>query len=206
VLFITNPRLQYKIITKLRERGIPYQVPLNTEYHCKSTELLITDEKGKDQVIGGCDKVVINNAGEDTYHRILLESLGKKLYKTIIVGIDPGKINAFVVLGDGQLIDKGKASVEELLSKMAKVSKIPHEKMIIRVGLARGNEEKALDLAYILSNNTDSIIELVEESRTSREKWFMVSKDRDINASYMIALKQMGVYEHDRAGKNRDRG
>ncbi len=205
VIMLSDPRLFYRILCIFREKNIPYTIPKETLYICKTDEIAIVDEKSKAHVTGECKKITITNIDEQTIHKIMLYTEEKTAYKQLIIGIDPGKQYAYIVLGDGEIIEKGKTSKNEITKIVRKTMSIPHQTMRVKIGQTKSNIEKAMELATELARNTKAVIELVDEARTSKGAPLISNeKDTDIVAAHRIALKT-GHISIKKSDENADR-
>ncbi len=190
-IFVKNPRLFYKIVALLRDKGLSFQVPRGSRYNCREGELLIVDEEGQGRVRGNCNLLRLQVFDEESFfHSLVLSLMGKETYSSLIIGVDPGNSNAYVVIGDGELLEKGRLGDEELVERIAKITSIPHKSMVVRIGMAKGNEEKAMRIASLTIMRARCPVELVDEYRTSKRGVFLIDRDRDINAAYIIAMRE----------------
>ncbi|MGC8753162.1 MAG: hypothetical protein ACP5RO_06535 [Fervidicoccaceae archaeon] len=188
VLAVVNPQSFYLLAEKMREIDIKFEVPSSMPFLCSPNEVVLYDERSTNLVTGNCEKLLVTDTGKKYVMSLFPRLAGKEMFEEIAVGIDLGSISAFIVVGDGSLLMKGKVPTESLGETIKDISSIPHEKMIVRVGSWNETEELWGIVADIVSS-TDASVEVVDEHGTTRGS-LEEEKDPDIRAAKAI-LKRM---------------
>lgn len=137
----------------------------------------------------------------DMLEKAILKSRNKDIYNEVVVGIDPGRNPCYVVIGDDELIDYGRVSVEELkLVVKRALTCFPSLKTVVRVGGGADGWRTALELKDKLNVN----VEVVDEEGTSSSyvgsgKLLLINKffsnkdvrfDKDLFSALRIALRK----------------
>lgn len=168
VLAVVSPKNFYMLYNELREMEIRFEIPASLPFTCFPDDIVLYDERSADLIVGNCERLFVNNNAEkEIILAILPKLIGKDRFKEIAVGIDLGSISAFVAVGDGYFLMKRKVPTEVLGEAIKKVSLIPHEKMIVRIG-SWDKTEKVWDIATDIFSMTGASIEIVDEHGTTK--------------------------------------
>jgi hypothetical protein len=203
-LLVSSGKAYYALVTELKRRGIKYvpllpsrPVPLDVGIVVVASECSGSDAIQGRTVIafredsnarGVADKVVI-----------LLQ--GRRRFKELAIGIDPGKHIGLAVLGDAVVLDTRtytdqKRIVEDVSSIL---SSFPFDRSVVKIG--SGAEEYGgklrSDLDSTLSGETE--IQLVEESGTTTGS---ISHGGEVFSGNIVSAIRIALRE----GKKMDRG
>ncbi len=119
---------------------------------------------------------------------------GKRMYESLVVGVDPGQNFGFAVLGDGSILEtRTCTSVSETVSAVRDVlNRIPASRMTVRIGNGAPPyaEELLRHLSDVLPENV--VVESVREEGTSR---FLGENShrrgrRDVSSAIRIGQRQ----------------
>ena len=107
---------------------------------------------------------------------------GKKRFRSLIIGIDPGKRPGIAVLGDGEILNVYQPATPEDVVKIVKQVKrtYPDQDLLIRIGHGAPTQRNRIINALF---NFDMAMELVDESHTTHK-----TPQPDIKAAIDIAL------------------
>jgi len=96
--------------------------------------------------------------------KAILASFGKEKYNEVTVGIDPGPIPYYVVLGDGNILDYGclNGDIDETIKNI--VQCYPTSTTRIRIGSCYNGPELAIQIKESIPQ---AIVEIVDENETS---------------------------------------
>ena len=193
VLYIYDPRLFLQALKILRRRGVvirPYmkRTPPGSQ-DLGPKEIVVTDldlSLPSNKMV----RISASNITEELEKAVLMV-MGREKYEELLIGVDPGLKPAYVVLGDGRLVEKGVLETEELVKRLIElVGKIPSERIIIRVGDQGPNmEDIIISLASSLPQHV--IIEVVDEKNTSEhEALGFNAENKDVNAALKIVFRR----------------
>jgi len=134
--------------------------------------------------------------------KAILSTMYITSFKTIALGIDPGKIISYIVLGDDVILLYGEGGLEDLSRDLDYVLNcIPFEEVKIKVGSGVHSIEV---VEYVKTRYRDIPLELVDEYSTTpsknrvddtiylsrRLKGLKPFRYKDIYAAYRIALSK----------------
>lgn len=203
VIAVYDPIWFRKVIEILKKRDVIF-------YHYYSRDevpwgsVLYTDYlKFAEEVKPREDVLVIYDPdrGCRALEQAILRARGAEKYGEVVIGVDPGRIASFVVLGDGEYIFHGEGDPGDLLESIEYiVSCIPYDSLIIRIG----DRDKGPLLAALLKGELGVKVELVPEELTTpseslkyemeylrrKFKWLRPYRARDIYSAYKIASRK----------------
>jgi len=130
----------------------------------------------------------------EAYFKIYLFSKGKKEFKNLLIGIDPGRRMGLAVIGDGEILDlrifHETREIVEYLRELTR--KCPARKYYVRVGNGVMGDEVANALDLVLGGRGNVKIHLVDEERSSSGSFMHVIlrwvHDKDLVSAIRIAL------------------
>lgn len=202
VIAIYDPNWFLKVLGYLRKRGlyfliyenadkIPYFSVLYTDYYFFVQEVSIRN-----------DVLVMYDPEHSciSLEKAILKTRFKERYEHVTVGIDPGSIATYVVIGDDELIDYGKVEPDKLKDEiLEKLQCIPYRETVVRIGGGVDGWRLALNL----KNRLRVRVEVVDEEETSGltklesiliKNKFLPSRniriDKDLYAAIRIALRK----------------
>lgn len=184
----SRAKAYYSLVSRLRRTGLPFSsvIPDSDQMNC---ELVLTTAaeagrfEGKSLALEELDENPGIFKGQ-----ILSRLVGEQ---TILVGIDPGKrMGLAVFYGQTELTFNTFNSASTLCSKIEAFARgIPSSRMLVRVG--NGNRSMAARLVEGLSREVpDAVIEVVDESKTSKGSSKMKGVERDQVAAAKIAFRK----------------
>ncbi|NLE05716.1 MAG: hypothetical protein GX638_13085 [Crenarchaeota archaeon] len=129
----------FYIINKLKKQKISFHSIIPGQTIPISVQVVITTEKEKHLI--NHKKIIIYKTENEIEHlgnEVVRILKGKKMYETVIIGIDPGNIFGLAVIADGQVIhSKNCYSTKETVDEVKNVLKVvdvSHSKVIIKIG------------------------------------------------------------------------
>ena len=190
-VYTKNFSLYYDLLKGLRKRKIPYvSLSSNNNIPSKIGVILTSNNELHDFK---STKVIAADAYENIDHAIdlaLQMIMGKDLYSTIYIGIDPGEYPGIAVVGDDVLLHKISIENPEKVLDIVKrfLKEYPSHQTIIRIG------HGSITIRNRIINSLISIdipIEIVDETKTSTKK--QTSRPyRDRESAAAIALMRGG--------------
>jgi hypothetical protein len=204
VIAIYDPRWFIDVMNLLKRRGIMFhhyyskeEVPYGSVIY---TDMNLIVEELSDRR----DLYVIYDPGKTCrkLEEAMLASMYISEYRDIIVGVDPGVLVSYVVLGDELLLFYGEGKVEDLGRDLDYVLKcVPFKDIKIKVGTGYRSSEI---IEFIKSRYKQIPLELVDESSTSpsrsrideaiyssrKLRGLKPFRYKDIYAAYRIALSK----------------
>ena len=190
-IYTKNFRLYHNLVNGLKKRNISY-VSLNTLHHIpQSIGVIITSHAVIHEV--NTPKVVAADAYDSIDHAIdkaMHLLIGKELYHTIYIGIDPGEKPGIALVGDDILIVKTIVKSPENVCKNVKrfIKEYPAHEYLLRIG------HGSLLIRNRIINSLIPLqipIEIVDESKTTSSQQTQRA-NRDSEAAAAIALLQGG--------------
>ncbi|AAY80258.1 hypothetical protein [Sulfolobus acidocaldarius] len=167
---VNDLKLYHKLILRLRQRNI------NLEENPQNAEIIITEDLVKKL---GIDK---------TIGYLVCKLRGKEYFNELLIGIDanvPNKLSV-AVLGDGELVESNTIDLKNIKNYLNEIIKIyPHK--TFKIGIGNGNLIGKKLYESLRGEYTN--LKLVDENRSSLKNPFIIVKDRDIRAAYIIALR-----------------
>ncbi|MCJ7608479.1 hypothetical protein MUP00_02260 [Candidatus Bathyarchaeota archaeon] len=170
-ILVSSGKAYYTLVTELKRRGIKYAPLLPSRPVPLDVGIIVASEGSASDAIQGRTVVAFredSNSGR-VVDEVVIRLLGKKRFKELAIGIDPGKQTGLAVLGDAVVLDTRtytdqKSVVEDVASIL---TSFPFERSVVKIG--DGAEEYGgrlrADLDSTLSGETE--IQLVEESGTT---------------------------------------
>ena len=200
VLAVVDPRAFSYLRERLRGLGIGFSVPRELPVECTRGRILLTDHPSKVARGEGC-RVVRVGEDRESWEAALAELLaglaGREVLKEIVIGVDTGqRTHAMVVLGDGMVLYQAKLGEEELLEAIEGMLKTPHQRLRIRIGAIPANMDRAVELAWRITQRTGAPVELADEEGTTRVRGKTSRKaprDSDLRAAYLIATRSSTI-------------
>lgn len=196
ILAVINPRAFTYFREKLGQLGLEFTIPRELPAECRGGDLVVTDNPTEAVRKGDCQVVVVGRTlgeWEKVLGKILAQSVGSRVFREIVAGIDTGeRLHALVIVGDGAVIHQAKLEEAPLIETLKNVKKTPHQSMRVRIGAIPSNMEQAVELAWRISLETGLPVELADEKGTSRGKRGRGRsrvRDSDLNAAYIIATQ-----------------
>ncbi|MEM0378302.1 MAG: hypothetical protein QW794_03000 [Thermosphaera sp.] len=204
VIAIYDPDWFLNVQRLLKKRGVlfsHYYEPENIPYFA----VFYTDywDLVKD-VIERKDLEIIYDPAHDCrkIERAVLAAYLIEEYRELIIGVDPGKYLTYVALGDGLLIDYGKADLLGFTRELKYFLEcIPYLNARVKIG----GSPKGFELIKILRRELTIPLEMVPEEKTtpsleSRDEIRYLSEKmkrglrpfrfKDVYAAYRIAMKK----------------
>ena len=115
----------FLIVTKLKERNIPFISLVPGEIVATEVQAVITTEKEKDRV--NHEKILVFDSEtepDSLANEVMKIIQGKEAYEKIVVGVDPGEVFGLAVIADGKVNETGTCfSAQEVLTKISSVIK-----------------------------------------------------------------------------------
>jgi len=173
----TSGKAYYRLVSEFRRRRLPFLSLVPTEVIPLYVRVAITTKAEKDYI--HCSKILIYDESQDpskVVDKAVQILRGKKRYRKIIIGVDPGKKCGLAVLGDGTILETVElTSVEETAKEIIRVlEKIKAEKKAVRIG--NGAKEYQLRLFELLDEELPLKVDIesVKEGGTTKniEKHF----------------------------------
>lgn len=187
---LCDPRLMREFTFLARLLGLDYSIPSFREGIQPTGNPILADEECiKAYNLKKASTLAVNKAN---LAKVLFDLLGGST-KVLLVGVDPGKKLAYVVLNREVVCSKGYVStVGELLEIInSLVRKLHPRKVIIKVG--EQGKDKAYELSKIISSDLYEL-HLVPEDKTNIKNLYLALENpqkfsRDFIAALNIALK-----------------
>jgi len=179
-VFTNDFRFFYEVVKLLKERGEPFVSLGRSGAVPPSVGVVITTPKEKESV--RFSKVVGSNDPEEAINTARCLLAGGTKYRTIIVGIDPGKSTGVAIFGEGKLLaSETVGSPEKVVESIARLLKcLSFSKVVARVG--DGDPTKGNRIIRSIWPLIPEI-ELVDETGTS-----VRAEDPDVAAAKRIAM------------------
>jgi hypothetical protein len=186
----SNPRFYQNAVKELEKKGLNFLSLRIEDKIPPEVETIITSLSERDSV--SFDNVVAANSAAVAVREALYEKKGlKKRYKSISIGVDPGKSIGVAALGDRRII------FEEIIHNpgdvVATIKKIEErfraENIMVKVGSAGGAYRNRIISS--IQENFDFPLEIVDESSTTGPKVesHRQGLHKDIFAARKIASK-----------------
>ncbi len=200
VLAVVDPRAFSYLRERLRELGIGFSVPRELPVDCKRGRILLTD-RPREAARGEDCRVIKVGGDRESWEAAVAELLaglaGREVLKEIVIGVDTGqRTHAMVVLGDGMVLYQAKLGEEELLEAIEGMLKTPHQRLRIRIGAIPANMDRAVELAWRITQRTGAPVELADEEGTTRVRGKTsrrAPRDSDLRAAYLIATRSSTI-------------
>jgi hypothetical protein len=204
VVAVYDPRWFLRVLATLRRRGVRYHFYYD-EPEVPHGSVVYTDLEDIAKALSKrSDLLVIYDPLRSCreLERAILASMFISEYSSVVVGVDPGHVVNYVVLGDDDLVLYGAGDLNALIADLDYVVNcVPFKEMTIRVGTG----VSCGDIIHTLkSRYPGARLELVDESSTTpsrsriveiayisrRLKGLKPFRYKDIYAAYRIALSR----------------
>ncbi len=179
-VFTNDFRFFYEVVRLLKEKGEPFVSLGRSGAVPPSVGVVITTSKEREAIRFG--KVVGSDDPEEAINIARCLLAGGTKYRTIIVGIDPGKSTGLAIFGEGKLLASETVGSPELVAdSIARLLRcLTFSKALARVG--DGDPTKGNRIIRSIWS-LFSEVELVDETGTS-----VRSEEPDIAAAKRIAM------------------
>lgn len=173
-IYVENFKIYFDLVEELKRRGIDfYDLHQNPK---EDVSVVLTDKDRKFS-----HQIIIDDVKRAVRRSISL-LYGKKSFREIVIGIDPGLRTGVAVIGDGIPLEEFELSdLVEIKNIINSIKRdYAPERMLIRIGEGDiPDRNKVINEIY-----GDFDIEIVDESNTS------TIKNRNIEAAKKIAMKK----------------
>ena len=179
-VFTNDFRFFYEVVKLLKERGEPFVSLGRTGAVPPSVGVVITTAHEKESIHFG--KVVGLDDPEEAINIARWLLSGGTKYRTILVGIDPGKSTGLAIFGEGKLLaSETVGSPEQVAESISRLLKcLSYARSVARVG--HGDPTKGNRIIRTIWPLFDEV-ELVDETGTS-----VRSEEPDVAAAKRIAM------------------
>jgi len=179
--------LYHDILKTLKKRKLAYVLLPSPKNIPKKIGVVLTSKAESDEIKS--QKIVSADTFNTVEHAVdmaLKKLIGKKLYKQVFIGIDPGERPGIAVVGNDMLLQKTQAkSPEEVIQTIKRLLKLyPSEETCIRIGHGSILTRNRIINSLIPLNIP---IEIVDETSTTHNQQTGRS-ERDREAAASIAL------------------
>lgn len=190
-IFTKDFRLYHELIITLKRRNIPYvslsslkNVPQRIKVILTSHRELHTAKSRKLIAADGYDSI------DQAVDKAIQMIIGKDLYSTVYIGIDPGEKPGVAIVGDDILLQKTQVkSPEDVINIVKKyLNNYPSQEYLIRIGHGSTLTRNRIINSLI---SLKIPIEIVDETKTSSSQSIQRSQ-RDSKAAAAIALVKGG--------------
>ena len=170
-ILTTSGKAHYKLVSEFRRRGLQSISLIPKEVIPFYVKVIITTESERKNVdfseILIYDELIDPSKIVDDAVQLLR---GKKDFREIIIGIDPGKRLGLAVLGDGIILKKMElTNIEEKVKEIIRILKeTKAEKKTVKIGNGVKAEQKRLFKLLNEELPNDVIIESVDEEGTTK--------------------------------------
>jgi len=162
----------FLIVTKLKERNIPFISLVPGETVPTEIKAVITTEKEKDRV--NHEKILVFDSEtepDSLANEVMKIIQGKEAYEKIVVGVDPGEVFGLAVIADGKVNETGNCfSAQEVLTKISSVIKnvdVASTAVTIKIGSGVPAYKDLLD-TLDAALPPQVVLEVVSEAGTNR--------------------------------------
>jgi hypothetical protein len=190
-IYTKNFSLYHDLVKTLKRRGIPYVSLTSTSHIPRKIHVVLTSHVELhnltiQNVIAADAYDTIDQAVDKALHRII----GKDIYTTLFIGIDPGDKPGVAIVGDDILLRKTQVSSPEHVKPMVRriIQEYPSYEYLIRVGHGSIINRNRIINALIPLGIP---IEIVDESKTSSSQQTQRAY-RDSEAAASIAFMKGG--------------
>ncbi len=190
-IYTNNFSLYHDLVKTLKRRGIPYVSLASTSHIPRKIHVILTSHTeihtlSMQNAIAADAYDTIDQAIDKALHLII----GKDIYTTLYIGIDPGEKPGVAIVGDDILIRKTQVRSPEHVKPMIQriIQQYPSYEYLIRVG------HGSIITRNRIINTLISLgisIEIVDESKTSSSQQTKRTH-RDSEAAASIALMRGG--------------
>ncbi len=183
--------LYHDILKTLKKRKLAYVLLSSPKNIPKRIGVVLTSKTESEEIKS--QKIVSADTFDTVDHAVdmaLKKLIGKKLYKQVFIGIDPGERPGIAVVGNDMLLQKTQAkSPEDVIQTIKRLLKLyPSEETCIRIGHGSILTRNRIINSLIPLNIP---IEIVDETSTTHNQQTGRS-ERDREAAAAIALLSGG--------------
>ncbi|MEM0099552.1 MAG: hypothetical protein QXD50_01800 [Desulfurococcaceae archaeon] len=204
VIAIYDPRWFMNVIKLLKKRGVIFH-----HYYSRNEvpggSVLYTDlEQIVNEISDRRDLLVIYDPAKSCrkLEEAILATMYISEYRSIVIGVDPGQLISYVVLGDETLVFYGEGGIRDFEKDLNYILYcIPFKEIRIKVGAGWRSSEI---IEFVKSKYKQIPLELVDEASTSpsrsrideviysskRLRGLKPFRYKDIYAAYRIALSK----------------
>lgn len=182
--------VSYDLVRELKARGLPF-APLREDEEIPSTVGVVITTAGEAGVVPHAN-VVTFTTPEDTVDAALRALSGRRSYRRVVVGVDPGERPGVAVIGDGQILATVHAQSPEAVQEAVEkaLRELTAQDFVVRVGHgAPTHRDRVIRRLIPLG----VVLEVVDESR-STPSTYRTNAERDIEAAKAIALGRGVTY------------
>ena len=162
----------FLIVSKLKERNIPFISLVPGETVPTEVKAVITTEKEKHRIKHEKILVYDSETEPDTVVNETIKILqGKEVYEKIVIGVDPGEVFGLAVIADGKVNETGNCfSIQEVLNKTKNIIKnVDFSSTVVSIKIGSGVPAykdflETLDAAL----PPEVVLEVVSEEGTNR--------------------------------------
>ena len=188
---LCDPRLMREFMFLASLLNLDYSIPSFKGGLQSINKLVLADEECINAYgLKGGSALAVNEAN---LTRVLIGLLGVPT-EVMLVGVDPGKKFAYVVLTGGTVCSRGYVSnFRELLDIINSLTKkLYPKKVIIKVG--EQGKDKALELIKLINSDFYELYIVPENKTNTKNPYLVLGRDslkfnKDFNAALNIALK-----------------
>jgi hypothetical protein len=191
----TSGKAYHALVSELSRKGLEYVSLLPGQSVPLDVRVIVTTDRSESTIQGR--SVLAFEEGSDPREAVeesILLLLGKVRFRSLVLGIDPGKQTGLAVLGDGLILETGSyTEAKDLVEDVAHIlSAFPSERSVVKIG--RGAEEYSRALRSILGSRLSPVVEIqmVEEAGTTTDSLSPEDEgmSRNIVSAIRIALRQ----------------
>lgn len=135
--------------------------------------------------------IVVFTEPRETIDAALRALAGRRLYRRVVVGVDPGEKPGVAVIGDGELVGAVQVRVPEQVADEVRRARhqLAAESFVVRVGHGAPTfrDRILLVLQGLADEGVDVRVEVVDET-ASTPSTYKTAEERDTHAAHAIAL------------------
>lgn len=193
-LVTASGRAYYQLVSALRKSRVPFITVKPGEALPLNVEVAITTDSEKSRV--RCPTVLTYDEEKDS--SVVVEAAlqiiqGKRRYRSLVVGVDPGKDYGIAAVGDGVVLAtrsvSGESDAAEEVLRM--IERFEGDRKIVRIG--NSADDYRLKMMAILNRELPSDVDLesVEERGTTRSIDTVSSRSfRDVSSAVKISMRR----------------
>ena len=193
-LVTASGRAYYQLVSALRKSRVPFITVKPGEALPLNVEVAITTDSEKSRV--RCPTVLTYDEEKDS--SVVVEAAlqiiqGKRRYRSLVVGVDPGKDYGIAAVGDGVVLAtrsvSGESDAAEEVLRM--IERFEGDRKIVRIG--NSADDYRLKMMAILNRELPSDVDLesVEEGGTTRSIDTVSSRSfRDVSSAVKISMRR----------------
>ena len=163
-------RAYYELVNELKRKHLSFSSLKPWELIPLDIKVVITTKEESQQILH--PQIVLFESGsnpESAVDKAILIVQGKKNYKRVVVGVDPGKTYGIALLGDDKVLETRTSSIlgDAVNLIVDRLKRFPAMVKVVRVG--NGTPEYTQRLIWSLSEELpeEAMIEIVSEAGTS---------------------------------------